>query len=439
MERTRNPYVLALAFAGAIFALVAFLATTNPARGEGEADADTRFVEETRYVPLEDGKLLEVRAIVDTERADPDETMAQLAPGGFEEDDERMTAQYTLLGARWAGEDIPVRVYYNFDWDYSNGFTASNALRWALQQWSIPSKFKYSYGGATTATSPDSCGFGLPDGINSVRFSGTVPSGVLGVTCTLSVPNDSLRRILEFDIQFNGWVLWTTAPNTPMGYYDLPSVVIHELGHALGLNHSFWGAIMQPGLASGVQNQLLTADDIAGVQALYPTAAPTPTATKSATPTPTRTATPTPTPTRTATPTPTQPSATASPTPTRTATATATRSATPPPTATATPPGRGPANRGPFVAGFNLVGGPMGENTSPTDFLGCLPAGSWQAIYMWDSQGHGWRRHFNTQFVPGYVNSVNGISMLPRFSGVVLLMNSDVAAPRVRNSPSDTC
>jgi hypothetical protein len=50
--------------------------------------------------------------------------------------------------------------------------------------------------------------------------------------------------------------------------FDFPSIVLHELGHALGLGHSTTsGAVMQNGYR-GARREL-TADDIAAIQAVY--------------------------------------------------------------------------------------------------------------------------------------------------------------------------
>ena len=322
MERTRRAYVGALLFAGALLGLIGFLVTTNPARGEGEAQR--RFVEETRYIPQDDGTLLEIRAIIDTARSDPDEVMAMLAPNALPEDD--VVAQY-VLQTKWAKQDIPVVVRYNAEWD-PLGFTAVDVLQWAIGRLnSIPNQyFRFTYGGFTSAYATGTlCDYQISDGVNTVRFSYIVDYGTLGWACRILDDSkiDGLWRVVEFDIELNAYdYLWSKAPVTPPGYIDVQSVLLHELGHALGLGHSFYGTVMQPALGDGEQMRNFHPDDIAGVQALYGEAAPTPTPTRTPTPTPTATPTPTFTP---------------SPTPTQSATPPPTQSATPPPTVTATP------------------------------------------------------------------------------------------------------
>ncbi|MEZ4399025.1 MAG: matrixin family metalloprotease [Kofleriaceae bacterium] len=59
---------------------------------------------------------------------------------------------------------------------------------------------------------------------------------------------------------------WSTAPGP--GQFDLETVALHEIGHLLGLSHStVAGAVMFP--TYGGPRRALTADDVAGIRALY--------------------------------------------------------------------------------------------------------------------------------------------------------------------------
>ena len=76
--------------------------------------------------------------------------------------------------------------------------------------------------------------------------------------------------IVDADILFNPTITFSTtlAPNT----YDLQSVATHEMGHALGANHS---GVLSATMFYGVQAQTnspsaLSADDVAFVTSAYP-------------------------------------------------------------------------------------------------------------------------------------------------------------------------
>jgi len=76
--------------------------------------------------------------------------------------------------------------------------------------------------------------------------------------------------IVDADIVFNPTVAFSTtlAPNT----YDLQSVATHEMGHALGANHS---GVLSATMFYGVQAQVntpsaLSADDVAFLTSAYP-------------------------------------------------------------------------------------------------------------------------------------------------------------------------
>ena len=109
---------------------------------------------------------------------------------------------------------------------------------------------------------------------------------VLGATSFLI--DMTSGAIVEADIFFNSRFAFSVAPNGQPERVDLESVVLHELGHLLGLGHSAigetersasgnrrvigTGAVMFPiALAAGATaDRVLQADDIAGISDLYP-------------------------------------------------------------------------------------------------------------------------------------------------------------------------
>lgn len=97
----------------------------------------------------------------------------------------------------------------------------------------------------------------------------------------------------------------------------------------------------------------------------------------------------------------------------------------------------------PLVAGFNLVGGPIGGDVQPASWVECItPATSWNAVYIWDAPNQRWLHFFNKATgTPEYVNQTSngGISIIPRFSGVALIMNNAVSSAKLKDSSATTC
>ena len=79
-------------------------------------------------------------------------------------------------------------------------------------------------------------------------------------------PGGSIAGDVHMDVNRN----WTdnAADTTGNGQFDIFTVMLHELGHALGLGHTnVAGSVMEPVYAGS--RRTLGADDIAGIQALY--------------------------------------------------------------------------------------------------------------------------------------------------------------------------
>jgi hypothetical protein len=147
------------------------------------------------------------------------------------------------------------------------------------------------------------------DRVNVIAFSNTVfgqsfGSGTLAVTYYRS----SGATMLEADVLFNRNQSWDSyrGPlrfgSNDYAIADIRRVLIHELGHALGLDHpDQYGQHVAAIMNSRISNiETVQTDDINGAQRLYGAGQPNPTPT----PTPAPTPAPTPRPSPTATPTP---------------------------------------------------------------------------------------------------------------------------------------
>jgi len=82
---------------------------------------------------------------------------------------------------------------------------------------------------------------------------------------------------------------------------------------------------------------------------------------------------------------------------------------------------------------IHYVGAIRSGSVSPDNFTKCLPANDWEAIYIWDGPNQQWQHYFNTTKTPAYVNatSAGGISTIPGFSGVVLIMRKGAPTQQV--------
>lgn len=211
------------------------------------------------------------------------------------------TRAYVLEGPKWPSGTVTLQLSLgNASGTLSDGNTNWNAaVAPALDMWN-QQMGAIQLRGIMNSTAPVSQG----DHVNSLAFASTFFGSSFGSN-TLAITGYSYSgsTMIEADTLFNTAQPWDSYRGALRSSFDIQRVALHEVGHAIGLAHSsVAGAIMSPFIG----NQYTpSADDVAGIQALYgaPSGSPTPTPTPS--PTPSATATPTPTATPTASPTPT--------------------------------------------------------------------------------------------------------------------------------------
>lgn len=95
-------------------------------------------------------------------------------------------------------------------------------------------------------------------------------SNVLAHAYYPSIEGMYLGGTIGGDLHFDVARTWVDNPSdvSGNGQYDFFTVALHELGHSLGLGHStVAGSVMQAVYAGARRS--LTADDIAGIQAIY--------------------------------------------------------------------------------------------------------------------------------------------------------------------------
>lgn len=117
-----------------------------------------------------------------------------------------------------------------------------------------------------------------PDDVNEVYFSSTeLDSKTVAITIVWGVFSGPLdkREITEWDMVFNDALpeAWGDA-TADDGYWDVPNIATHELGHAAGLGDLYSTAGTEQtmyGYASPgeIKKRTLESGDIAGIKALY--------------------------------------------------------------------------------------------------------------------------------------------------------------------------
>jgi hypothetical protein len=176
---------------------------------------------------------------------------------------------YTANGPTWSQRPVPYAINTtNLDLPES---AVEPAVRAGADVWAAQSSASISlaYMGRSSQTTTGN------DGLNLMVFRNASNGSAIATTYWWS----SGSRIIDADIVFwdAGFRFFSGSTGCSGGFY-IEDIAAHEFGHALGLGHStITGATMYPSVSScSAGNRTLDADDIAGVQFLYPPTAGTP-------------------------------------------------------------------------------------------------------------------------------------------------------------------
>lgn len=184
---------------------------------------------------------------------------------------------FELSGPVWV--DGEATFFINIPGTAPSGDSWNNAFNRALAAWTSETSFSFSAVDEFRDPCADQNSSSSGDRINGVGFAATqcgsaFGTNVLAITLESFVCGDSdcsgPKEYVETDIIFNEEENWDIYPGPKRsGVEDFERVALHELGHALGLDHEFTAqAIMAPFIGDLTTLQL---DDINGANTLYGT------------------------------------------------------------------------------------------------------------------------------------------------------------------------
>lgn len=175
-----------------------------------------------------------------------------------------LTKNLDFQPLRWPSQKQNLIFYVNPH--NSSGMLSSDVYRVineSLEQWDQASSLSFEMR-TTDASSPRAGRNNIIFSRDPMYFSG---SGVAGITMTTS--RQGTGEIVEADILINDRYQFTASSSDKLERNYLGNVIVHELGHAIGLDHS--QTYRTSMFFEMLRNQhRLHSDDIAGAQAHYP-------------------------------------------------------------------------------------------------------------------------------------------------------------------------
>ena len=201
-----------------------------------------------------------------------------------------LSSTNTIVQVKWLnGSPVSWQMNPTPGGNISGSREQADVARQSFKTWSLiptadvrlsegaPTSAQFAYDGknvvVTNLSSNDWTSFGL--GSSVLAFTATASFDMGGIVDKLGRPVTFAGQLMEADIVFNPSYEFSTEDVVPTDKIDFQSVLTHEIGHFLGLDHSpiasstmFWTT------TRGSKTQrTLGPDDVAGLSSIYPTAA----------------------------------------------------------------------------------------------------------------------------------------------------------------------
>ncbi len=164
---------------------------------------------------------------------------------------------YTVTRYHWCTAN-PMGKYFYIHANTQDVANEESAVSQAAATWSsCGACFEFDYGGTTFTSSTGK------DDENIILWGNQLSYPVLAQTSLWYTP--STGCILEIDCEFNDSESWNINGTDD---FDIQTVMLHEFGHYLCLDHSNDPKAIMYAYYRGVQ-RTLSSDDVAGIKALY--------------------------------------------------------------------------------------------------------------------------------------------------------------------------